>query len=177
MISALARADQLIGQFGERTYVEAATTAAKFVERELYDADGDVLYRTWRHGRGAEAFAEDYAFFVHALLDLYEATFEWRWLAMAERLQATMDARFWDEARGGYFNSPAGDHAIVLRLKEDYDGAEPAPSSVAAMNLLRLDAMIGGGTNRGWRERAHRCIDAFRATERAGFSDIGFGCA
>jgi len=76
------------------------------------------------------------------------------------KLQAKMDELFWDEARGGYFNSIAGDATIMLRLKEDYDGAEPAPSSVAALNLLRLAAIFHDDAQR---ERGVRCIEAFRA--------------
>jgi uncharacterized protein len=186
MISALARGHQVLaGNDGQTAssggaperdgadhdLLTAATRAAEFIERELYDPQRGILYRAWREGRGAaEGFAEDYAFLIQGLLDLYEASFELRWLQWAERLQATMDALFWDEARGGYFNSAEDDASIVLRLKEDYDGAEPAPSSVAAMNLLRLAAMLGDGvpapkekTAPGFRERGRRCIEAFRA--------------
>jgi hypothetical protein len=70
-----------------------------------------------------------------------------------------MDELFWDASRGGYFNSAAGDASIVLRLKEDYDGAEPAPSSVAAMNLLRLGGLWHDAARR---ERGRKTIDAFR---------------
>jgi uncharacterized protein YyaL (SSP411 family) len=171
MISALARAHQIIGS-GEGSedgeFLQRARRAASFIEQELYDGDRGVLYRTWRLGRtDTPGFAEDYAFLVQALLDLYEASFEVRWLQWAKRLQAVMDGLFWDEERGGYFNSAAGDRNIVLRLKEDYDGAEPAPSSVAAMNLLRL-SVIFDGSSRGtgatptYRERGVRCIEAFR---------------
>ncbi len=167
MISALARGAQILGGVNENGQREgegllrAATRAAEFVERELHDAARGVLFRGWREGRGAaEGFAEDYAFFIQGLLDLHEAGFEIRWLQWAERLQTTMDARFWDPDRGGYFNSAADDASIVLRLKEDYDGAEPAPSSVAAMNLLRLGAMLHDD---GLRQRGRECLEAFRA--------------
>jgi uncharacterized protein YyaL (SSP411 family) len=160
MISALAKAHQVLGSGEAIDYLGAARRAAEFVERELYDPTRQVLFRAWRDGRGlAEGFAEDYAFFIQALLDLYEASFEIRWLKWAEPLQVKMDALFWDEARGGYFNSAAGDSSIVLRLKEDYDGAEPAPSSVAAMNLLRLGGMWHDESRR---ERGRKTIDAFR---------------
>jgi len=167
MISAFARGAQVLGGAdGERErYLGAAIRAAEFVKRELHDAGRGVLFRCWREGRGAaEGFAEDYAFFIQGLLDLYEASFEIRWLQWAEQLQAKMDERFWDTDRGGYFNSPAGDASIVLRLKEDYDGAEPAPSSVAAMNLLRLGAMLHDDR---LRQRGGQCIEAFRAQWRS----------
>jgi len=170
MISALAKAHQVLelGQEADgtqpadrRTYLTAATRAAEFVQRELFDAKRGTLYRSWREGRGVtEGFAEDYAYLIQGLLDLYEASFELRWLQWAGQLQTAMDARFWDETRGGYFNSRADDAAIVLRLKEDYDGAEPAPSSVAAGNLLRLAAVAHDDA---LRQRGGRTIEAFRA--------------
>jgi len=158
MISALAKAHQVLG---DDVYLAAATRAAGFIERELFDAARGVLFRSWRQGRGVtEGFAEDYAFLIQGLLDLYEAGFDGRWLQWAERLQATMDELCWDEARGGYFNSAANAPHLVLRLKEDYDGAEPAPSSVAAKNLLRLGGL--------WHDeaqlaRGRRTVEAFRA--------------
>ena len=158
MISALARGAVVLG---EPEHAAAAVRAAEFVQRELYDAARGVLYRSWREGRGAaEGFAEDYAYLIQGLLDLYEATFDVRWLEWAGALQVAMDARYWDEARGGYFNSRAEDGSIVLRLKEDYDGAEPAPSSVAANNLLRLASL---GHDDALRQRARRTIEACRA--------------
>ncbi|MCW5549696.1 MAG: thioredoxin domain-containing protein [Opitutaceae bacterium] len=162
MISALAKAAQMFDTAAADEALRAAVDAAEFVARELYDTKRGLLYRTWLDGRGqAEGFAEDYACLVQGLLDLYEASFDIRWLQWAARLQATMDREFWDEAGGGYFNSRAGDPALILRLKEDYDGAEPAPSSLAALNLLRLEAMLGGD-EAGYRDRALRTIEAFR---------------
>ena len=172
MISALAKAHQVLGDEGADvasagttatppSLLQAAMTAADFIWRELSGgADHELLYRSWREGRSAiEGFAEDYAFLIQGLLDLYEASFEIRWLQWAERLQRQMDHAFWDEVRGGYFNSPAGDTSIVLRLKEDYDGAEPAPSSVAALNLLRLAGMLNAPE---LRDRGRRTLAAFQ---------------
>ena len=163
MISALARgavstAECLADK--REFYRSAAVGAAEFIRRELYDEGRGVLYRCYREGRGAnEGFAEDYAYLVVGLLDLYEATFDVRWLQWAERLQATMNTLFWDEADGGYFNSRAGDASIVLRLKEDYDGAEPSPNSLATANLLRLAAIL---QDENLRSLARRTIEALR---------------
>ncbi len=163
MISALARGAMSTAECladKREFYRDAAVRAAEFVRRELYDEGRGVLYRCYREGRGAnEGFAEDYAYFVAGLLDLYEATFDARWLQWAERLQQTMDALFWDEQDGGYFNSRADDASIVLRLKEDYDGAEPSPNSVAAANLLRLAAIFHDDA---LRSRARRTIESLR---------------
>jgi uncharacterized protein YyaL (SSP411 family) len=148
------------GEYAEMLLV-AAVRAAEFLRRELFDEKSGVIFRAWREGRGAtEGFAEDYAFLVQGLLDLYEASFDPRWLQWAESLQEKMDELFFDRERGGYFNSRADDANLVLRLREDYDGAEPAPSSVAALNLLRLAAMLH---REDFRERGVRTIEAFRA--------------
>jgi uncharacterized protein YyaL (SSP411 family) len=168
MISALARGAVVLGDAALKA---TATKAAEFLQRELFDAKSGLLYRSYRDGRSeVKGFSEDYAFLIQGLLDLYEASFERRWLEWAEQLQRTMDGLFWDEAKGGYFNSAADDPAIVLRLKEDYDGAEPAPSSVAALNLLRLAAILDGVVRPGadiaitsYRVRGQRTIEAFRA--------------
>jgi uncharacterized protein len=164
MISALARAAvspaECLADVRDG-YRAAAVRAAEFIERELYDAQRGVLYRNFRDGRGAnEAFAEDYAYLIAGLLDLYEATFDARWLRWAEGLQQVMDALFGDAEHGGYFNSRADDASIVLRLKEDYDGAEPSPNSVAAANLLRFSALFHDDVAR---ERALGTIEALRA--------------
>ncbi len=168
MISALARGRQVLGDPG---CGDAAVRAAEFLQREMYDAASGIIYRSHCEGRGRQpGFAEDYACVVQGLLDLYEAVFDGRWLQWAEKLQTRMDELFWDEAAGGYFSSSADDPTILVRLKEDYDGAEPAPGSVAAMNLLRLGWMLdkapGAADGRrdrpGHLERAARCLAAYR---------------
>ena len=150
-------------------YLEAALGCARFIERELFDPARGVLLRSWREGPSAiDGFAEDYACVIAGLLDLHQATLDPRWLRFAEKLQATLDREFWDETAGGYFSAPAGTE-LVLRLKDDYDGAEPAASSVAVSNLVRLSILAGEaaateapvpGT---FRARAVRTIEAFRS--------------
>jgi len=163
MISAFARAIQVLGPDDPAArlgWERAATRAAEFIERELFDPATGRLWRSWREGRSnILGFAEDYAYLIQGLLDLYEAAGAIRWLRWADQLQETMDEDFWGAAGGGYFNSPAGDPHLLVRMKEDYDGAEPAPSSIATLNLLRLDAMLGGGTRA---DRAREAIEALR---------------
>src|ERR1041384_1051200 len=156
MISAFARAAQVLDDPG---YLEAATRAAKFLRAELYDESRKVLFRNYREGRSAvEGFADDYAFLIQALLDLYEASFDVDWLRWAAGLQETQDRLFFDNDRGGYFSGAGNDPSILLRLKEDNDSAEPAASSIAALNLLRL-AQIRN--DQQFYERAEKTIDAF----------------
>jgi len=142
-------------------YLDAARSAAAFIQSNLYDPAECVLFRAFRERRSAShGFAEDYAFLISGLLDLYEACFEIRWLQWAEALQRTQDEIFWDDAHGGYFSAPRDDPHLVLRIKDDYDGAEPTASSVAANNLLRLACALN---NDELRDRALRVIDAFQA--------------
>lgn len=139
MISAFAKSGAALS---EPRFLDAAVRAALFLENHL-TRDGRLL-RTWRGEPGTiEGFAEDYAFLIQGLLDLYEATLEDRWLRWAVNLQATQDELFWDaDAGGGYFSSAAGDPLVPVRMKEDYDGAEPSANSVSAGNLLRLSRML-----------------------------------
>ena len=163
MISALARAASLPAEsLGDRrgAYLAAALRAAAFAERSLFDIPGGVPRRSWRRGSGSgPGFAEDCALMVQAWLDLYEATFDTGWIDRAEALQRVMDDRFWDPAKGGYFNSAEGAADVVVRLKEDYDGAEPAATSTAASNLFRLSSLTSSDA---LREQGRRAIAAFR---------------
>jgi uncharacterized protein YyaL (SSP411 family) len=161
MISAYARGAQVLG---EPRYLEIATRAAKFLQAKLYDPSSKILYRNYRGARSdIEAFADDYAFVVQGLLDLYEVSFEVDWLKFAIQLQETQDRLFFDEKNGGYFSTSGKDESVFLRMKDDNDGAEPAASSIAAMNLLRL-AQFHDGPAAARAERARKTIDAFATT-------------
>jgi hypothetical protein len=137
MISAFARAGMA---FGDDAYVTAAERAANFVRQKMYE--NKRLLRSYREGPGPEGFADDYAAMTAAALDLYEATGRITWLQWATELHATLDELFLDPEHGGYFSARSGDASILVRLKEDHDGAEPAASSLAARNALRLARML-----------------------------------
>ena len=159
MISAYARAAQALG---EPRYLEIAARAAKFLRANLYDEKSKLLFRSYRHGRGAvEGFADDHAFVVQGLLDLYEASFDVEWLKFAIELQEMQDRLFFDEKNGGYFSTSGKDKSVVLRMKDDNDSAEPAASSIAALNLLRLSQIAD---RKEWQERAQKTIAAFGPT-------------
>lgn len=146
-------------------HLDAAVRCARFIESGLFDAARGVLRRSWREGRSSgDGFAEDYACVIAGLLDLHQATLDARWLRFAETLQATLDRLFWDADAGGYFAAPAGTE-LVLRLKDDYDGAEPTASSVSMSNLVRLSVLAGESVSRddGHRARARRLAEAFRS--------------
>jgi len=159
MISAYARAAQVTGA---SRYVEAATHAAKFIRANLYDESRKILFRNYRNGRSdIEGFADDYAFVIQGLLDLYEASFDVEWLRFAVELQETQDRLFFDEKNGGYFSTSGKDSSVPLRMKDDNDSAEPAASSVAALNLLRLAQVRN---DKQLEERGRKAIDAFAPT-------------
>jgi uncharacterized protein YyaL (SSP411 family) len=155
MISAFARGAEVLN---DKTYLETATRAAEFLRTHLYDESRKVLARNFREGRGVDGFADDYAFFIQALLDLYEASLEIKWLKSAPALQSSFDAQFLDPTNGGYFTVTGRDPSILFRMKEDNDSAEPAASSIGALNLARLAAMR---SDRQLLMRAKQTISAF----------------
>lgn len=155
-ISAFAKASQA---FGDPGYAESASRAAEFLHANLFDEATGRLSRSYCAGsRDALGFAEDYAFVVQGLLDLYEATFDVRWIGWAARLQETQDRLFWDVTGGGYFANAEGDPSVLLRLKDSNDGAEPSANSIAIRNLVRLSTMLHRAS---WRKLAADTLAAF----------------
>jgi len=159
MISAYARGAQVLD---EPRYLENATRAAKFLRANLYDDKSKLLFRNYRESRSdVEGFADDYAFVLQGLLDLYEASFDVEWVKFAIELQGMQDDLFYDEKNGGYFSTSGKDKSVVLRMKDDNDSAEPAASSIAALNLLRLAQFRD---DKKLDERARKTIGAFAPT-------------
>ncbi|MDP6107641.1 MAG: thioredoxin domain-containing protein, partial [Candidatus Brocadiia bacterium] len=135
MIAALARASRALD---EPAYARAAAEAADFVLENLRRPDGRLL-RRWREGEAAiSGFADGYAFMVWGLIELYETTFEVRYLREALALTRQMEGLFWDGESGGLYFTARDSEELFSRNKQFYDGALPAANSVAALNLLRL---------------------------------------
>ncbi|MEX2663784.1 MAG: thioredoxin domain-containing protein [Vicinamibacterales bacterium] len=155
MIAAFARAARVRpGSASAGSYRTAAAKAAEFIHTTLWRADSETLLRRYRDGDAAiEAYAEDYAYLIWGLLELLQATGEARWLEWAIALQRRQDALFWDDTDGAWFSTTGNDPTVLLRLKEDYDGAEPSASSVSAMNVLTLAHLTGEAAYRGRAER------------------------
>jgi len=142
---------------GEPRYVRAAERAAAFVLAEL-SRDGR-LQRSWKDGQISGAgFLEDDAFVVGGLLDLYEATFDARWLSAALELARRTETLFADERDGGWFRSAADHERLIAREKPSHDGAEPTGASVAIRNALRLHALSADDT---WRTIAERGLRSY----------------
>ncbi len=169
MISAFARAAQVLATeeksapsppaLSASSCLAAAVRAARFIAAGLYDRQKGKLWRCYREGDASiDAFVDDYAFLIQGLIDLYEASFDMEWLKWAIELQTQQDALFHDSAKGGYFSTTGQDSHVLLRMKDDYDGAEPSPNSVTALNLLRLSNMTGESI---MREQACAIFSAF----------------
>ena len=162
MIGAFAKGGAILQ---EPRYTESARRATDFIVSRMYDSKTGILLRRYRLGESAiPGFLDDYAFFVQALLDQYEASFEIADLEWAIKLTGKQIELFEDQEHGGFFSSAAGDPSLVMRMKEDYDGAEPSGNSVAALNLVRLSAMTGRDD---FREASDKTLRAFagRITE------------
>jgi uncharacterized protein len=156
MISAFAKGAQILD---EPRYAEAARNARNFLHRRLWREADSTLLRRYRDGEAAiGAFLDDYAFLINALVDLYETSFDPADLAWAAQLAERAIALFQDADDGGFFSSAANQSDLVLRLKDDYDGAEPSGNSVMALALLRLARMSG---REDFRAAAERTLQAF----------------
>lgn len=156
MISAFARGAQALG---EERYWMAARRAADFILGRMWNPETGILLRRFRDGEAAiPGFLDDYAFLACAFLDLYETGFEPAHLETAIRLVEHMAQRFQDSAGGGFFTSAPNDPGLVLPMKDDYDGAEPAGNSMAALALARLAEFTG---EKSFRDSADRTLAAF----------------
>jgi uncharacterized protein YyaL (SSP411 family) len=140
LISALADAGAVLDR---ADYREAAVGCAEFVLGDLRDPDGRLL-RTYKHGRARlNAYLEDHAYLLEALLTLYEATFDPRWFHEARAVADAIVARFADVEKGGFFSTSDDHETVVARRKELEDNPIPAGASSAAFGLLRLAALTG----------------------------------
>ncbi|HEX5592907.1 MAG TPA: thioredoxin domain-containing protein [Solirubrobacterales bacterium] len=139
-IAALADAGAVLER---EDYLDAARDCASFLLDQLRDDDGNLL-RTYKDGRAhLNAYLEDHAFLLEALLALYEATFEARWFTEARALADTMIERFGDPERGGFYSTSTDHEELIARRKEVGDHPIPSGNSSAAMGLLRLGALTG----------------------------------
>jgi uncharacterized protein YyaL (SSP411 family) len=149
MISALARAAQILD---DEKYLRAAERAARHILQHHY------AEKRLKRTPTVAAIVDDYAFFANALVDLHETDFDPQWLFTAIELADTMLKQFYDTKDGGFFMTSGEDKSVIVRAKEDYDGAEPSGNSMATMLLLRLAQF----TDRAdYREAAQKTLSAF----------------
>lgn len=146
------------GVLAEPRYVQAAQKAMDFLLRELVDESGQLCHR-YRDGEAAiRGQLDDYAFFLQALLDLYEETFEEKYIERAIFFASEMVKLFWDAAGFGFFSASHEARDLFLREKELYDGAMPSGNSIAALSLLRLSRLT---LQDPWKEKASEILEGF----------------
>ncbi|MHC4672275.1 MAG: thioredoxin domain-containing protein, partial [Planctomycetota bacterium] len=157
MIAALARGGRVTG---ETKYTQAAIQSADFILNQL-SSNGRLLrsYRNrYAHTLG---YLDDYAFFVEGLLELYQSTFDSRWLLEAIRLNDDTIEYFWDELDGGFFFTADDAEELIVRIKDGRDGVIPSGNSAALMNLCRLNLLL---KRDDLADKAGRTIRAFSGT-------------
>ncbi|MCJ7624054.1 MAG: thioredoxin domain-containing protein [Anaerolineaceae bacterium] len=137
MIAALAKASQA---FDEQKYAAAAQDAAEFILANMQAENGRLLHRYRVGEAGIQATLDDYAFLIWGLIELYETTFDVRYLESAIRFQDQLSTHFWDDSGGFYMTADDGE-TLLTRPKKVYDGAIPSGNSIAMLNLLRLSRM------------------------------------
>ncbi len=141
MISALAKGFAVLA---DEHLLKAAEAALQFLIGQMQDEKSGLLLRRYSDGEAAiHGFLDDYAFFAQALLDMFEITGKAEYLKRAQSLAGDGFRLFEDAERGGFFATEAGAGDLLLRLKDDYDGAEPSGNAVATDVLLRLSHLTG----------------------------------
>ena len=156
MIVALAKGAQV---FGESKFTVAAVRATDFILSKMFS--GGKLLHCYCSGKASvNAHLDDYAFLVWGLLELYEATFELKYLKSAIELNNLMIKHCWDDKNGGLYFTADYDEDLIVRQKEIYDGAIPSGNSVAMLNLLRISEIMGDSK---LKEKAEKIMSAFSA--------------
>ncbi len=156
MLGAFARAGVTLS---EPRYLQAAEKNLAFLKAKLWDESRRVLYHRWRDGERDEVqLLEAYGFLLSGVIDLYEATLEPDHLLYALTLAESMLRDFYDADRGGFWQAGSETADLILRLKEDYDGAQPSGNSVAILALLKLGAIT---ERTDFLDAARRSLDAF----------------
>jgi uncharacterized protein YyaL (SSP411 family) len=141
MLGAMARAGVVLN---DPAFLAAAEKNLQFLQSRLWDAPTRTLYHRWRDGERDQAqLLSSYSFLLGGVLQLYEATLAPRHLEFAVALAEELLARFYDADHGGFWQSAPGSQDLILRLKEDYDGAEPSGNSMAVLTLLKLGRITG----------------------------------
>ena len=140
MIAALAKGANLLC---EPMYLDAAEKAVEFILDNLRKPDGRLFHR-YRDGEAEfEAFLNDYTYLTMGLIELYEATFNTKYLKLALEFNTILMEHFWDDYIGGFFFTADDGEQLITRQKELYDGATPSGNSIAFLNLLHLSNLTG----------------------------------
>ena len=165
MLASLAEAARVLGR---PDYLEAARRSGEFLLKHMVAADDGRLYRTHKDGRSKlNAYLEDYANLVDALLELYQTTFEERYFAEARRLAEVALARF-KSADGGFYDTSDDHESLIVRPRNLQDNVTPSGNAMMAKQLLRLAAYTGdAGYDEAGREVLRKLSDAMRQYPQA----------
>ena len=156
---------------GNERYLEGAKEAARFILEKMLK-DGLVM-RVFNKGQcRVKGYSEDYAFFIQALIDLYETTFDTVWLKKAVDLNQEMIRQFWDENQGGFFFTGKENEALIARSKNPYDNVLPSSNSVAVFNLVRLGYLTGDETLKQKAEQVLHLFYALLSEQPSGFAHM-----
>ncbi len=155
MLGAFARAYAVLG---DERYLAAAEKNIAFIRSALWDAEAGRLYHRWRDGaRDTAQIFDTHAFLLDGVIELYGVTLDPTHLEFAVALSGRMIAGFYDREHGGFYQSD-GAKDLIIRIKEDYDGAEPSGNSVAVLALLKLAEITGEAS---YREVADKTLAYF----------------
>jgi uncharacterized protein YyaL (SSP411 family) len=137
MIAALTKAGRILG---EPNYIEAAKKAGDFIWNRMFQKN--MLYHRFSENESAiEGFLDDYVFLGLGFLELYESSFDSKYLRRIEKLISIIKKNFWDDQKSGFYFSTKDSDSEVPRIKKIYDGAIPSGNSIAFLLLLQLGKM------------------------------------
>ncbi|MGN8224238.1 thioredoxin domain-containing protein [Gracilimonas sp. BCB1] len=156
MIAAFAKAGFT---FGEERFTYLAENAFQFIEENLQE-NNNLLHRYNDGDSGIDAMADDYAFLVWGLIELYEATGKPEYLKKALKQNERFIELFWDEDKGGFYFSIADEDQVYGRQKQIFDGAMPSSNSVAITNLIRLSRLTGNSAFEDYADKIGRAFSA-----------------
>ena len=157
MIAAFAKAGRVLNK---TAYIQKATAAAAFILNRLLI--NKRLHRSFALGKTKySAYLVDYCYLIYGLIELYQASFDPKWLSHALKLQSLQDQLFLDTDTGTYFETDGLDKTLLIRPKDFYDGATPSGNSVSTLNLLRLASLT---YNENYRTQANRLIQSTYST-------------
>ena len=158
MIAALSKAGAV---FQNSEYIKAAKKTSDFLKKNMINKDGKILHQYRNKKASISGFADDYAFNIWGFIELYEATFDIKYLQHALKLNNYLIKYFWDEENKGFNFTSKDEDQILMQTREIYDGAIPSSNSVMTMNLLRLGRLIG---NTDFEEKASQILESFSST-------------
>jgi uncharacterized protein YyaL (SSP411 family) len=156
---------------GKQQYLDQAKKAAHFILQEM-KKNGHLMRVFRKDKRQMKGYSEDYSFFIQALIDLYEATFEIDWLKKANEFNERMIQQFWDESKGGFFFTGSQNESLIARSKNPYDHTIPSSNSVAVFNLIRIGYLTGKESLKKKAEQILHLFHGFLSEHPSGFAHM-----